>query len=65
MEKQTIHFNPPLGGHLLEDININSNTNNAENEETSRKTATHLDVHANAKINNLNNKRNYSAPLWA
>lgn len=41
MEKQTIHFNPPLGGHLLEDININSNTNNAENEETSRKTATH------------------------
>lgn len=22
MEKQTIHFNPPLGGHLLEDINI-------------------------------------------
>ncbi len=26
MEKQTIHFNPPLGGHLLEDININSNT---------------------------------------
>lgn len=28
MEKQTIHFNPPLGGHLLEDININSNTNN-------------------------------------
>lgn len=27
MEKQTIHFNPPLGGHLLEDININSNTN--------------------------------------
>lgn len=52
MEKQTIHFNPPLGGHLLEDININSNTNNEENEENCRKTATHLDVHANAKINN-------------
>lgn len=46
--KQTIHFNPPLGGHLLEDIN--SNTNNAENEETSRKTATHLNAHANTKI---------------
>ena len=57
MEKQTIHFNPPLGGHLLEDININSNTNNEENEENCRKTATHLDVHANAKINNLNNKQ--------
>ena len=56
MEKQTIHFNPPLGGHLLEDININSNTNNAENEETSRKTATHLNAHANTKNNNLNNK---------
>lgn len=61
MEKQTIHFNPPLGGHLLEDININinsnsnTNTNNEENEENCRKTATHLDVHANAKINNLNN----------
>lgn len=54
MEKQTIHFNPPLGGHLLEDIN--SNTNNAENEETSRKTATHLNAHANTKNNNLNNK---------
>ena len=55
MEKQTIHFNPPLGGHLLEDINSNSNTNtnNEENEENCRKTATHLDVHANAKINNL------------
>lgn len=52
MEKQTIHFNPPLGGHLLEDININSNTNNAENEETSRKTATHLNAHANTKNNN-------------
>lgn len=50
MEKQTIHFNPPLGGHLLEDIN----TNNAENEETSRKTATHLNAHANTKNNNLN-----------
>ena len=56
MEKQTIHFNPPLGGHLLEDININSNTNNAENEETSRQTATHLNAHANTKNNNLNNK---------
>lgn len=54
MEKQPIHFNPPFGGHLLEDIT--SNTNNAENEETSRKTATRLNAHANAKNNNLNNK---------
>lgn len=54
MEKQTIHFNPTFGGHLLEDIT--SNTNNAEYKETSSKTATCPNVHANAKNNNLNNK---------
>ena len=56
----TIVENTSIGDATLvnsDDILKENVTHNEENEENCRKTATHLDVHANAKINNLNNKQ--------